>query len=98
MKREACAALLFAVIISPAHGDQWPGQSDFSNLNGPVQQTDDSGEVPIASFAFNPPKLPHWLLPAVPKTLLTPTQYNLCKQYQYDLPTRDLSCAGPALP
>jgi hypothetical protein len=101
MKRGLYVALMLAGVALPGFAkDQWPGQSDFSNLNGPVKNTDNFGQVPIADFRFNPQAVKPWRLPAsrTTETTLTPAEYSYCRHYQNEFPVRDISCAGPNLP
>ncbi len=101
MNRNLYAAILLAAFISPGYAiDQWPGQSDFSNLNGPVKNTDIFGQTPDLAIRFNPPNVKPWKLPPSPssQTTLTPAQYSYCRHYQTERPTRDISCAGLDLP
>jgi hypothetical protein len=103
MKTKICAAMLCVTIISPVYAiDQWPGQSDFGNVNGPV--TNNGGpyaQLPIVDFRFgssgNPGQGAPWrMAPSqADKTKLTPSQFSACRQDQHDLPTRDISCEGP---
>lgn len=98
MKRKICVGMVWVAIASPGYAiDQWPGQSDFSNLNGPTLNNDDPyRQKPIVDFRFGKTQR----LPAGPRveTTLTPAEYSSCRHYQYEFPTRDVSCAGPNLP
>jgi hypothetical protein len=101
MKRKFYVTALLASIALPGYAkDQWPGQSDFNNLNGPVKTADDFGDVPIAAWRFNSQSIKPWKLlnSGAEKTTLTPAEYSYCRHYQYENPTRDVSCAGPDLP
>lgn len=100
MKKKFCAALAWAVIASPGYAiDQWPGQSDFSNVNGPTVNNDDPyRQKPIVDFRFGSPRPQSGPSGSRVETTLTPAEYSYCRHYQYEFPTRDISCAGPNLP
>ncbi len=101
MKRKLSVGVLLAGIVSPVYAiDQWPGQSDFNNLNGPVKNRNIFGQSPVLDFRFNPQTAKPLQPQPLPsgRTTLTPSQYSYCLQYQYNRPTSDISCAGPNLP
>ena len=105
MKTKICAALLCVTLISPVYAiDQWPGQSDFGNANGQMPNTDQYRQRPIVDFRFGRPGNPWQGAPwqmapsQADKTKLTPSQFSYCRQYQHELPTRDISCEGSTLP
>ncbi len=103
MKTKIYAAILCAVIVSPVYAiDQWPGQSDFDNLNGPAANNGGPyAQRPVVDFRFGRPA-PQTSWQQVPSqadtTQLSPAEFSYCRQYQYDNPTRDISCSGPNLP
>jgi hypothetical protein len=99
MKAKIYAAILCAVIVSPALAvDQWPGQSDFGNLNGSAANNNNPYR-PIVDFRFGRPAPQAQRQPAPqPRTSLTPAEHNYCRQLQYESPAMDISCDGPNLP
>jgi hypothetical protein len=100
MKTKICAALLCVSLISPVYAiDQWPGQSDFDNINGSTRNNNPYGQRPIVDFRFGRPDPQASLQPAPqPKTSLTPAEYSYCRHVQFEAPALDISCEGPNLP
>jgi hypothetical protein len=100
MKAKIYAAMLSAVIISPALAvDQWPGQSDFETANGGFPNNNPYGQRPIIDFRFGRPDPQTQLQPVPqPRTTLTPAEYSYCRQVQMQSPAMDISCEGPNVP
>jgi hypothetical protein len=97
MKRKFYAVLAWAIIASPGYAlDQWPGQSDFGNVNGPTVNNDDPyRQKPIVDFRFGSPRPPSG---SRVETTLTPAEYSYCRQVQMQSPAMDISCEGPNVP
>jgi hypothetical protein len=93
------AIILTAVVSSFAHAvEQWPGQDDFSNLNGPgVPNNAAGGNTAFLSIPLpaRPVNNNPWFAPPVSQpTTQNPVEYNSCEEDQVLRPERNISCSG----
>jgi len=91
MKFGFLVAAPFLCLASGAYA-QWPGQSDFSNLNGPVYNRTQNGSVPIYDQRFQPRTPGSWWIAPGSNAKLPPSQYNLCMEESLQMPTRAINC------
>lgn len=94
MKIGIYAAILSFIASAPVYAiDQWPGQSDFGNLNGPTSNNNGPNR-PILDFRFGRPypQTQPFSTPQSRASSLTPAEYSYCRDRQMASPAQDISC------